>query len=170
MKNFPFSKFMVSTIFFFSKTWNLPKPSKFQSSYSNSLLIYKTEVMATIILTGPKTKKRVTLILLKSIPVHPLLWMNVMLVFSCMVFAELLSTGYKLKIQNDNICLRRVSNQRPLAFQVFPLSTRLSGLLTICSWNFYCTDLRYDTTRTLCGVQKDIYKSLLTYSFMIDTI
>ena len=38
-----------------------------------------------------------------------------MLDFICMVFAELLSTGYKRKIQNDKVCLRRESNQRPLS-------------------------------------------------------
>ena len=35
-----------------------------------------------------------------------------MLDFIYMVFAELLSTGSKRKIQNDNVCLRRESNQR----------------------------------------------------------
>ena len=54
----------------------------------------------------------------------------VMLDFICMVFAELLSLGYKRKIQHDNVCLRRESNQRPLAFQRVPLTTRLPGLLT----------------------------------------
>ena len=39
---------------------------------------------------------------IKSISVHPLLWMNVMLDSICMVCAELPSTGYKRKIQNDN--------------------------------------------------------------------
>ena len=67
---------------------------------------------------------------IKSIPVNPLLWIYVMLDFICMVFAELSSTGYKRKIQNNNVCLRRESNQRPLAFQRVPLSMRLSGLLT----------------------------------------
>ena len=67
---------------------------------------------------------------IESISVHPLLWMNIMLDFICMVFTELLSTGIKRKIQNDNACLRRVSNQRPLAFQRAPLTTWLSGLLT----------------------------------------
>ena len=66
---------------------------------------------------------------IKSISVHQLLWMNVMLDFIYMVLAELLSTGYKRKIQNDNVCRRRESNQRPLAFQRVPLTTQLSGLL-----------------------------------------
>ena len=57
--------------------------------------------------------------------------MNAMLDFICMVFAELLSTGYKRTVQKYNVCLRRESNQRPLAFQRVPLTTRLSGLLTI---------------------------------------
>ena len=53
-----------------------------------------------------------------------------MLDFICMVFAELLSTEYERRIQNDNLCLRRESNQRPLVFQHGLLTTRLSGLLT----------------------------------------
>ena len=69
---------------------------------------------------------------IKSIHVHPLLWMNVMLGFICLVFAELLSTGYNRKIQNDNVCPRRESNHRPLAFQRVPLTTRLAGLLKTC--------------------------------------
>ena len=55
-----------------------------------------------------------------------------MLDFIRMVFAELLSTGCKRKIQNDNLCIRRESNQRPLAFQRVALTTRLSGLLKTC--------------------------------------
>ena len=93
---------------------------------------------------------------IKSISVHPLLWMNVMLDFICMVFAELLSTRYKRKIQNNNVCLRRVSHQRPRAFQHFPLIARPLGLLTICNQNFCSTYSRYDTTKTLCGVQRGI--------------
>ena len=64
---------------------------------------------------------------IKAISFHPLLWMNAMLDFICMVFAELLSTGYKRKIQNYNLCLRLESTQRPLAFQRVPLTTRLIG-------------------------------------------
>ena len=89
---------------------------------------------------------------IKSISVHSLLWMNVMLDFICMVVAELWSTGSNRKIQNHKVCLRRESNQRPLAFQRVPL-TMPSGQLTTCCSNFYCTYLRYDTARTLCGVQ-----------------
>ena len=66
---------------------------------------------------------------IKSTSVHPLLWMNVMLNCICGVVAELLSPGYKRNIQNDNVSLRRESNQRPLSFQSVPLTTRLSGLL-----------------------------------------
>ena len=40
---------------------------------------------------------------IKSISVDPLFWMDVMLDFFCMVFAELLSSGYKRKLQNDNV-------------------------------------------------------------------
>ena len=61
-----------------------------------------------------------------------LLWMNVILDFMCMVFAELLVTGSKRKIQNENMSFRRKSNQRPLAFQRAGLTTRLSGRLTTC--------------------------------------
>ena len=43
---------------------------------------------------------------IKSISVHPLLWMNVMLDFICIVFAELLSKRCKRKIQNDMVCLQ----------------------------------------------------------------
>ena len=67
---------------------------------------------------------------IKYISVHPLLWMNVMLDFMCMVYAELFKTGSKRTIQNKNVFLRRESNQRPLAFHRVPLTTRLSGLLT----------------------------------------
>ena len=67
---------------------------------------------------------------IKSISVHPLLWMNVMLDFICMIFAELWSTESKRKLQNDHLCLRRDSNQRPLALQPDTLTTRLSGQIT----------------------------------------
>ena len=42
----------------------------------------------------------------------------VMCDFICMGSAELWETGNKWKIQNENICLRRESNQWPLAFQM----------------------------------------------------
>ena len=45
----------------------------------------------------------------------------------CMVFIELWATGRKRKIQNENMCLRRESNQWPLAFQRVALTTRLEG-------------------------------------------
>ena len=64
---------------------------------------------------------------IKSISVHPLFLMNVMLDSICMVFAELLSTGYKRKIQNYNVCLRRESNQRHLAFQRVSLNHSAIG-------------------------------------------
>ena len=67
---------------------------------------------------------------IKSISVHHLLWMNVMLDFICMIFAELWSTESKRKIQNDNVCLHRDSNQRPLALQRDTLTTQLSGQIT----------------------------------------
>ena len=75
--------------------------------------------------------------------------------FICMVVAELLSTGYRRKIKNDKVCLRRELNQSPLAFQRVPLTTRLSGLLTTLKY-LYSTYVRHDTTRTLCDVQRDI--------------
>ena len=46
---------------------------------------------------------------------------------------EMWSYFRKRKIQNDNICLRRESNQHPLAFQRASLTTRLWGqLMTYC--------------------------------------
>ena len=63
----------------------------------------------------------------KIISVLPLLWMNVMLDFICMVFIELWATGRKRKIQNENTCLRRESNQWPLPFQRAALTTRHEG-------------------------------------------
>ena len=71
---------------------------------------------------------------IKPIPVHLLLWMNVMLDFICMVFAKLWATGSKRKIQNENVCLRHESNQRPLAFQCAALTTTgtLTRQLTTC--------------------------------------
>ena len=44
---------------------------------------------------------------IKSISVHLLLRMNVVLDFICMVFAELQATKRKRKNQNENMCLRR---------------------------------------------------------------
>ena len=68
---------------------------------------------------------------------HSLLWMNVMLDLIRMVFAEMWTTFRKGKFQNDNVYLRWESNQRTLAFQRAPLTTRLSGLLTTSCLNFY---------------------------------
>ena len=42
---------------------------------------------------------------IKSVSVHPLLWMNVMLDFICMFFAKLKATRRKRKIQNENLGL-----------------------------------------------------------------
>ena len=126
------------------------------SLFSDCMLCY-----TDLKLTCHHINRRYICFNIKSISVHPLLWMNVMLDFICMVFAELLSTGYKRKIQNDKVCLRRESNQRPLAIQRVPLTTRLSGLLTTDMWiKLLHTYLRYDTTRTLCGVQRgdDLHK------------
>ena len=64
---------------------------------------------------------------IKSISVHPLLWMNVMLDFICMIFAELWSTESKSKIQNYDVCLRRDSNQR----QTFTQSNECTGILDL---------------------------------------
>ena len=76
---------------------------------------------------------------IKSISVNPLLWMNVMLDFICMVFAGMLTMFRQRKFQNDNVCLRRESNPRSLAFQRVPLTTRLSGEISTCCQNFYST-------------------------------
>ena len=61
---------------------------------------------------------------IKSLSVHPLLWINVMLDFICMGFVKLSATGSKRTNQNENMCLRGESNLRPLAFPV-TLATRL---------------------------------------------
>ena len=50
-----------------------------------------------------------------------------MLDFICIGFAELWATESKRKIQKENKCLRRESNQQPLAFQRAALTTRKSG-------------------------------------------
>ena len=55
---------------------------------------------------------------------HPLLWMNVMLNFICMGFAELWAMGRKRKTQNENMFLQQESNQRPLAFQFYAITIR----------------------------------------------
>ena len=47
-----------------------------------------------------------------------------------MVFAKLREMGSKGKVQNENMCLQRESNNRPLAFQHAALTTWLSGQLT----------------------------------------
>ena len=52
--------------------------------------------------------------------------------FICVVFDKLWAAESKRKIQNENMCLRRESNQRPFAFQRTALTTRLSGQLTAC--------------------------------------
>ena len=44
---------------------------------------------------------------------HPLIRMHVMLDFICVIFVKLWVTGSKRKVQNQNIYLRRESNQRP---------------------------------------------------------
>ena len=45
------------------------------------------------------------------------------------VFAEIWSTESKRKIKNDDVCLRRDSNQRPLAIQRDTLTTFYSKLV-----------------------------------------
>ena len=67
-------------------------------------------------LTCDHINRRPICLNIKSISVHPLLWINVMLDFICMIFVELLSTGYKRKIQYNIVCIRWESDQRPLAF------------------------------------------------------
>ena len=110
---------------------------------------------------------------IKSIPVHPLLWMNVVLDFICMIFAEPWSTKRKRKIQNDDVCLRRDSNQRALALQCDTLTTRLSGQITTCYQNLYSTFR--SILQEICVVCKwyienQNKRTLFTYSFVIDTI
>ena len=90
---------------------------------------------------------------IKSISVHPLLWMNVMLDFICMVFAELSSTGYKRKIQNDDFYATAgnwTSDPSLTSVSLKPLGYRrcwrhVNKTLT----NSY---LCYDTTTILCRI------------------
>ena len=65
---------------------------------------------------------------IKSISAHPLL--IVMHDFICTILAVLWATGRKRKIQYENLCLCRESNQRIPAFQRVALTTWLSRLLT----------------------------------------
>ena len=58
-----------------------------------------------------------------------------MLDFICIVFAELQLTGSERKIQNDNMCFLRESNQRSFAFQWAALTTRPLRQLTTCCLN-----------------------------------
>ena len=50
-----------------------------------------------------------------------------MLYFICKGSTELYGTGNKRKIQNENICLRRESNKRPLPFQPDTLDSFATG-------------------------------------------
>ena len=81
-------------------------------------------------LTRRHLNRRHIFFYIKSLSVHPLLWMNVMLDFICIGFTKLSATGSKQKIQNENICLRVESNLRPL------LSTPLWGQLKIVCKTF----------------------------------
>ena len=61
---------------------------------------------------------------IKCISVQPLLWMHVMLDFMCMVFAELLSTGYEWKIQKSTMyasCGNRTSDLLLSSVSLLPL-------------------------------------------------
>ena len=76
-------------------------------------------------LTGRHINHRHICFNIKSFSEHPLLWINVMLDFICVGFAELSATGIKRKIQNETMCLRGESNLRPIAFRRVNLTTRL---------------------------------------------
>ena len=97
--------------------------------------------MSSAVKADPSSYKPLPFCLnIKSISLHPLLLMNIILDFIFIGFAELWATGSKRKTQNENICIRRESNQRPLAFQRTALTTRLSGQFTE---TFYTIFLRY---------------------------
>ena len=56
-----------------------------------------------------------------------------MLIYICRVFAELLALEvHVIAIQNENMCLSRESNQRPIDLQRSALTTRLSGEYPTC--------------------------------------
>ena len=105
---------------------------------------------------------------------HLLPRMNVMLDFIWTLPVQLQGTPHKWTLQKILIHGRiRTTITTPFAFQRVPLTTRLSGQLTTCDLDFYSTYLRSDTTRTLCGVQRDVKKikinnnCLLTVSWLI---
>ena len=98
--------------------------------------------------------------------------MNFMLYFIYMVFAEMWTTFRKRKIQNDNVCLRRESNQRPLTFQRAPLTTRLSTVRLLLKLLQYFFTRRYYKKYVLVSkgyIENKSLRPLITYSFMIDT-
>ena len=68
---------------------------------------------------------------------HTLLWMNVMLNFMFMNFAELWTTVSKRKIQNENIWLHRESNQGPSLSSVAPLTIRLRWQFSKQLWKLW---------------------------------
>ena len=95
-----------------------------------------------------------------------------MLDFICMVFAEMWAAESKRKIQNDNVCLHRESNQRSLAFQRVPSNYSAIGtvnnmLLKLLQYFLYDTIMQ-----ELCVVCKGYIekkRTLVTCSFVMDT-
>ena len=98
---------------------------------------------------------------IKSLSVHPLPWMNVMLDCICMIFAELWSTKSKRKIQNDDVCVHRDSNRRNLLclkcqwlYIIFILFHLLLSILSaswlICLYCMLVLAKSREITRLLC--------------------
>ena len=108
-----------------SVSHNFTLPIRRDISYQRILIFYgmefchmtKSNIFLDLKLTCHHINRRHICFNIRSISVHPFLWMNGMLVCICMVFAEMLSTGYKRKIPNYNVCLRR---QNELATPCFP--------------------------------------------------
>ena len=70
-------------------------------------------------------------------------------------FAELWATESKRKIQNENICLHRESNQRPIAFQrgASPHSAALTVNYMLLKLLY--TTIEYQSTRVAMIYQSD---------------
>ena len=79
-------------------------------------------------------RRHIFLVLNLSLCNHNSGWMPCLISF-IYGFRRAVRNG-KRKVQNENMCLRRESNQRPLAFQRVALTTWLSGQLTTGCKNF----------------------------------
>ena len=70
------------------------------------------------------------------------------------------STGKKRKIRNDNVCLRRESNQQPLAFHRAPLTTLPSGQILVALANTYIQhkQINFDADKSTIIFKKTTHK------------